>query len=261
MIVFIGGMPRSGSTYSFNITREVLGKWVPVHYESDIGLKAIIARAGPEEHVIVKAHVADEDTVQGIRTGRIKSIVTYRNPVDAIASWINTFGFTFEIALQDMKSWIDLFLKIRDHSLLLDYETIDRHRASAALTIAQYLQPTFHWSGAEAMADKHSRAEALALSANLEKSKAVDIGFSYYDPETYLHRRHVSGLVSKSAEELIGAHRVAEIRKALAEHLRPDGSLKYVPPFAPGWAGLVAENATRKPQRKAQRVSRKAARQ
>ncbi|HVA39059.1 MAG TPA: hypothetical protein VNF49_00220 [Candidatus Binataceae bacterium] len=87
MIVFIGGMQRSGSTFSFNVVREILRRHGGVYQETTphvLGaVEQAVAKAPQAKHVIVKAHSIDEPSLAALRLGGIRAIRTVRRPEDA----------------------------------------------------------------------------------------------------------------------------------------------------------------------------------
>ena len=50
-----------------------------------------------------------------------------------------------------------------------------------------------------------------------------DLGQTWYDANTLFHRRHVSSLKSRSAEERLSLSQVVRIRAALAEDIAAAG--------------------------------------
>ena len=99
MIVFIAGMPRSGSTFSFNIVRRLLEARGSVYQEPTDDILGALERAGDATHLLLKAHQADDVTLALIKIGAVKAVCTVRKPEDAIASWMTTFGFTLAESL------------------------------------------------------------------------------------------------------------------------------------------------------------------
>ncbi|HEX6409545.1 MAG TPA: hypothetical protein VFZ88_03030, partial [Sphingomicrobium sp.] len=109
MIVFIAGMPRSGSTFSFNIARRLLEDRGSVYQEPTGDLLGAFERLGGAAHLLLKGHSADKVTLQLAQLGAMKVVCTVRKPADAIASWMTTFGFTLEQSLGHMEDWLRMF--------------------------------------------------------------------------------------------------------------------------------------------------------
>ncbi len=74
-------------------------------------------------------------------------------------------------------------------------------------------------SGRCSKAEVKKRADALPR----EGPNIKDIGLSWYDTNTFFHRRHVSSLKSRSAEERLSSNQVVRIRAALAEDIAAAG--------------------------------------
>jgi len=228
MIVLIGGMPRSGSTFSFNVVRELLNLRGTVYQESLPNILPVVERAGNADHVLLKAHSADETTTRLVRLGAIKAVCTIRKPEDAIASWMETFGFTLEQSIEYMRGWFMSFEHIRHHALVVRYELIDRHPSWAAWSIARYILPNPSRIEVVGIAARYSKDDVLKMSNDLQKGApgVCDIGFSYYDTTTFIHRRHVSALVSSPAVARIGEDAVKHIRQGLGAYVDQNGNIQ-----------------------------------
>lgn len=59
MIVLAAGMPRSGSTFTFKVVREIREPRGRVYHEASEDVLGAIHRSGGATHVIVKAHYYD----------------------------------------------------------------------------------------------------------------------------------------------------------------------------------------------------------
>ena len=113
---------------------------------------------------------------------------------------METFNFSLEQSIEDMKVWIDMFYQIKHRSLVIDYETVDLRPHEAAWRISDYLG-IGNTDQSSRAADRHSKAWVKAMSDRLTENRRdlVDLGFSQYDPSTFYHRFHVSSLESRSA--------------------------------------------------------------
>jgi hypothetical protein len=219
MIVLIAGMPRSGSTFSFNVAREVLRARGTTHQQSvEEDVIGPVCRSGGTSHVLVKAHNLDEPSLALARAGAMRIIMTVRRVEDALASWFTAFdAFPEDQSLQIMRNWLKLFAQLRAHSLIVPYEQTDRNPWFAAWRIARYLYPV---GPAEAIAiarrsqkaEVKRRADELCVGA----PGIVDAGFSHFDEQTFFHRRHVAALQSRPAEQVLSKEALARIRQTLA---------------------------------------------
>jgi hypothetical protein len=227
MIVFIAGMPRSGSTFSFNIVRRLLETRGSVHQEPTFDLLGALERAGEAKHLLLKAHQADDVTLPLIKIGAVKAVCTVRKPEDAIASWMTTFGFTLAESLDATETWLRMFSAIRPHALIVPFEEIDRKPKSAAWKIARYVCDDADELIVEEIASDYTKVKVKDLSVEVETRKGdiEDIGFSFYDKRTFFHRSHVSAVESLEAIDRIGADQVMAIRQALVPWCDEQGNL------------------------------------
>lgn len=130
LVVFIAGMPRSGSTFTFNIVRELLERRGTVYHEPHNCILAVLERSQNTNHLIVKAHSADAITLRFLSVGAAKVICTVRKPEDAIASRMQAFGFTLDEAIVQMSEWLSMFRALPASTLFLNFEEIENHPIS-----------------------------------------------------------------------------------------------------------------------------------
>jgi hypothetical protein len=222
MIVFLTGMPRSGSTFSFNVVREVLRRRGRVYQEPTPDSAAALAHSGEADHVIIKAHFLDPLGLSLIRTGAARAICSVRRIEDAVASWIETFGFAEEESIEAMRAWLVLYQHIRSQALTVPYDLIDRRPWRAAWLIGRHISatvgPVESWKIACRFNKERVKRSVDALDRTGQGVR--DIGFSWYDETTFFHRRHVSSLASRPAEQRLSGEQLARIRLALERMAR-----------------------------------------
>jgi len=209
------------------VARELLSSRGDVYQEPFPSILPVLERAGTADHVILKAHSVDDATIRLVRFGAIKAICTVRKPEDAVASWIEAFGFSLEDSIDQVRSWLVLFKQIRQHSLIVPYELIDDDPIEATRRMTQYLFPDTPDIEVVRIAAEHSKSKVLEFSRHLEKEAPdiSDIGFSYYHTKTFFHRRHVSSMVTRPASDRIGQDAVTTIRNALSIYVNPNGDI------------------------------------
>ena len=217
MIVVAGGMIRSGSTFAFNIVREALLRKGPVRAYSTNRLDASEREQPTPVHVIVKSHSPDLDLLAEIRNGSIPCVCTIRKAEDAIASWTRTFGFPIEHGIEMVRQWLVWHEGVRHKVLTVDYAVIEQRPRDAATAILEHLNLETDTRWLDGVLDKYEKG---ALKRQLDglpnDGKTIDVGFSYYDRETFFHRRHISSERARSAEEDLTSAQLAQIRAALA---------------------------------------------
>ena len=78
-----------------------------------------------EKSFILKTHMPDANVLSLIKDGVMPCICTVRRPEDAIASWMNTFGFSLEDGINSLKSWYSWYVTVADKVLTIDYQVIE----------------------------------------------------------------------------------------------------------------------------------------
>jgi hypothetical protein len=226
MIVFIAGMPRSGSTFSFNVARDVLRARGSVYQEAPPpNVLQELDKAGDAEHVLLKIHQLDEEGVLLARYGGARVICTIRKPEDAVSSWMQTFDCSEEDSISVIREWLRLYIMLQPFALTISYRTVDLHPFIAARRIMRFLVPSVRLTEIWQSARRHAKAEVKKRTDTLSRDRrdVKDIGFSWYDADTFFHRRHVSSLKSYSALERLAPEQVERIRVALAEETAAAG--------------------------------------
>jgi hypothetical protein len=217
MIVIQAGMPRSGSTFAFNIVREALRTCGTVYQESSEDLRGAIDRSNGADHVLLKTHALDGPSTELAKAGGARIIITVRRIEDAMASWLTAFEETGEtMAIDVMRNWLCTYRNLHADALIVRYDEIDRLPWLAAWRMARTACPGIRPASVLRIARRYrksivkQRTDSMTPGAHFE-----DIGFSFYDRETFFHRRHVSALKSRCAEEGISLERLADWRERL----------------------------------------------
>lgn len=230
MIVFVGGMPRSGSTFTFNIARETLGRLGKVAAIPVDRLDAALENLDNEQHLIVKAHGTDVALGRLIQVGGATCICSFRKPEESVASWMRTFGFGFEEALGVVQAWLLWHKKFSHLAMNIDYRDIELRPLRTILQIQRHLLGRVHYAEAVRLWRVYDRDQVAARVSDLEKnSETVDIGFSYYDKSTFFHRRHVSPPGQRTANDSLSSQQIAHVRKQLAGYIDYKGDYTFNP--------------------------------
>ena len=222
MIVAIAGMPRSGSTFSFNVARKILMARGSVYQEPQNDVVGAVCRSEGADHVLVKSHKLDEPSLALARAGAMRIVMTVRRVEDAMASWLEAFDAVPEtVALEIMRDWLTMFRQLRSLALIVPYEQSDRRPWLAAWRIARAICPTAYPPEVLAITRQFNKSAMKRYADSLAPSDpgVFDAGFSYYDTETFFHRRHISSRLSRPAEQRLSSDRLLAIRSALAAEI------------------------------------------
>jgi hypothetical protein len=143
----------------------------------------------------------------------------------AAASWIETFGFSEAQTIEQLGAWLTLYAQLRDQALIVPYRELDRSPWRTAWRIGRFLAADVTALEALKIARRHRKAAVKRRSdaLDLDQQSVQDIGFSYYDHATFFHRRHVSTLQSRPAEDRLPQDQLARIQKALAPNIAAAG--------------------------------------
>ncbi len=224
MLVICDGMPRSASTWSFNVVLALLRRSQPdcvVHSGYDENIARFLETVSSTGHTVVKCHGLDTRGRALARSGRAKSIYTWRDPADATVSAMQMFGYDFERSLTVIDSSLDLYRFHRrwGNALILDYEQIMSASIESVGRIAAFLGLDDRPDTVLAIAEQTSlervkkNAESLTDDAPLVRHSGLE-----YDPETLLHRGHIRDGGMGYGRKVLTAEQSEQIDALLRKH-------------------------------------------
>ena len=145
MLVICNGMPRSASTWSFAVVMELLRRYKPqeeVHGNYDANVAHFLeTAAATASHLVLKSHVLDYvgRTLSRVHAARV--IYTWREPLDAVASSMDMFGYGFEHSFALVRDSLELlrFHRHTGNAAILSYKQIVNRPIVATELIASCL--------------------------------------------------------------------------------------------------------------------------
>jgi hypothetical protein len=228
MIVLVAGMPRSGSTLIYNIAREFLSARGDVEFILSNSLSFSAEKStSRDKSVLIKSHAPDQAITELILSGQILCICTIRRPEDAIASWLNAFRFSLEDSLLHFEAWLKWHNYISKYSLNIGFDQIEKQLPATAMQIGNYLFGSISSDEVAIVSTKYSKDEVYKRSNELVgtgRDDVIDCGFSFYERDTLFHRRHVTSIIPRRAEEMLSSDQLAKIRLYLSVYLDSDGN-------------------------------------
>jgi hypothetical protein len=198
MLVFCNGMPRSASTWSFNVLVLLfrrLGRNVHSGYDENMHRFARDLPSAATD-VVLKCHSLDPTATMLLQIGAAKVVYTWRDPADAIASFMEMFQTDFDHAFPVIAASIDLYHRHRrTGGLTLGYQQIVADPGACIARIASYLGLAAGPSLIGGLAQATGLAE---VRRKLEEIGSLDYGprlvrhyQTFYDPETMLNIDHI----------------------------------------------------------------------
>lgn len=226
MVVIIAGMYRSGSTFTYNIVRELLQADGKVDSYACDSFDELLLNPPSEHHIVIKTHQPCPLMTHLIKQQSIKCVASIRKPEDAIASWVNVFNASLEDSVIIVKDWIIWHATVVSQVLNIQYAAIDGHPYLTVLRIQWYLFKRINILAAYKLYKKYNKEKLKKeLDALTASSNTTDAGFSYYDNTTLFHRKHISSVKSQHASKLLSAAQLQQIRAHLGEFIDTNGQL------------------------------------
>jgi hypothetical protein len=226
MIVVVAGMQRSGSTFSFNVVREILHNRGRVSIISTNSMIDALTASNTSENLIIKTHSPDDLMNTLIAKGAVKCICTYRKPEDAIASWSEVFGFPFEQSIQTILDWLKWHSTMKTYCVNCSYYDIEERTLLAILRIGRSL--VFDMSFLEAiriwLKYRKSKIKIQTDNMSIDDRSTINVGFTYYNNNNFFHRRHIRSAQTLSAETTFDTGDIAIIRDRLVGFVDETGN-------------------------------------
>ena len=201
MLVFCNGMPRSGSTWSYNVILGVLRRCFPgeeIHNGYGEAPVEFLKEVPPTaSHVVMKCHRMTPLARTLAQTRAAKVIYTWRDLADAVASWLRMFGGRFEDGLRNVGASLELraFHAAHGNAVIIGYEELLDQPQPAIRRIGEYLAPgrvTARIVAEVARETSLARMQGKVKRINVMDTRRLIGGpDSWVDPETHLHRYHI----------------------------------------------------------------------
>jgi len=227
VIVIVAGMQRSGSTFSYNVVRELLEARGGVSTHSSNSINDIIFEQIHVDNSIIKSHSPDALINAILEKKGVPCVCTVRKPEDAIASWMSVFGFSLEDSVATYGQWLSWHKKMHKNMLNISYEDVDKYPWLVVRKISKYLLGTWNPLEVHRIWLNNKKKAVYEKTHNMDLADSVDLGFSFYDKINFYHRRHVSSLKSKQAFDLLSQDQVEYIRSNLGRYLDREGAYHW----------------------------------
>lgn len=225
MLILCNGMPRSASTWSFNVVTGLLRGFNPAQsvyggYDEDVArfLRGIDPDA---THAVLKCHSLDAVGYSLVRTGAAKAVYTWRDIADAMVSYMRMFGNDFDHALDVMDTSLRLyrFHLERGNAVILGYEDIMTHPEMVIELIARHLgiegRPELIAAVNQETSLVRVREKVAQLNSEEAQRRLIRHEHTMYDPETLLNVNHIRDGSSGYGRALLSAEQLVRIDELL----------------------------------------------
>lgn len=201
MLICCNGMPRSASTWSFNVVMQLLRHTYPHStiyggYDEDFG-RFLASAPVTVNHAVLKCHTLDAVGKALAQIGAAKFIYTWRNIEDAIASCMLMFGYSFDHSLDLIGKSLELYHFHLQHksALVIGYAEVIKKPGPAIGRIAEYLGMDHNPNVIHLVAKETSleamREKVEGLEDPSQQKLLIPIENTAYHPEHLLHPRHI----------------------------------------------------------------------
>lgn len=227
MIVLCNGMPRSASTWSFNVCRLLFQELRPestlcARYHENIA-EVIDPLRGSYDHVVMKCHMLDERGRELCRSGAARTVYTHRDPFDAIHSAMVMFRHSFEDALDSIRHSLEIFEfhRATGKAHIITYDAVMRTPKKAITGLAAYLEFDLPGDALKRIAAETSMEAMRAIGGQVGRERrGIRTPRSMYDPETHVHRDHIRDGRTGHGRAFLTAEQAQRADEVLAPYLQ-----------------------------------------
>ena len=200
MVVLCDGMLRSGSTWSFNVVRELIRTCEP--HRKVFGFYSenpavILSAARPRfSNLVIKSHKLDPSAYELCSAGAIKAVYTWRDPHDVIVSSQRMFGDSVDHSIGLLRNALRVwsFHRATSSACIISYESMIHSPLTSIHSIAAYLGLRVEPKQAAQIAEVTSLENLKSFSQHvdeLEGSRVVRKDGLVYDRQTLVHQNHI----------------------------------------------------------------------
>jgi hypothetical protein len=222
--VLAAGMVGSGSTFLYNVLREILSSGqsqpaVATYSDEWNPLLAIHPR------LVLKSHWGIRALAPQAERGLLQPVMSVRHPGDCICSDMERFGYRFDYALQRVALSLAFCdrLRVLPETMFFRYEDGFAGSERTAPGLARILGLRLPSETLAEITRKYSAASVKAFAANLDRVPGLMTGrdnpADAWCPTTQIHRGHIGKLASGRWRDL-----PADQRRRIGETCGEDAS-------------------------------------
>jgi len=175
------------------------------------------------DHAVLKTHRLDTAGMALSLTGGVRSVHTYRDPYDAVFSFVKMFNPRFETALEALRLALitRAFHQAYDNALMIPYYRIRRAPKRTIREIGDYLGVTPDSGQVSRIHGEMAFEKVKKWSSTIGDDPgraAVRLRDMAYDPETSFHKNHIRDGRSGNGRRMLTAAQRKMIRDLLKSH-------------------------------------------
>ncbi len=200
MIIYCLGMQSSGSTWIYNVLREIfaVNKLPFTAYRVETFEELKDDRAFGAVNAVFRGHNVDSYLLRALALGDVRAILSFRDPRDAVASFMQRFGTQFLPVCNDVMRNLASLVSAGSSMPNLSFFFEDRFTddISTVRQCADFIGVPLTDAQASGIFEKYRSANVRRFIASLGRLPAdriyVDETANVMDRETSFHATHIS---------------------------------------------------------------------
>ena len=249
MIVFVAGMPRSGSMWVYNISRVLIrarGRIpVPENMPPDDVRRikqAFQIQREENEDYIIKTHIVLKPDLPGV-----KLIYTYRDVRDSMLSYMRFMHCEYNVGIKNLianMQLTDYYFEKHAHNIIrIRYDDIITTPDKVIMKIGDFMDRSVPQNTAETIADQFSRDNVKKIIKSLEKlsenqtgksqdseelkdyetANNIDGSFRIIDKKTRFQSNHITSKKEGEWRDVLSEEQKEEVMKVASDWLNKYG--------------------------------------
>ena len=229
MIVYCLGMQSSGSTWLYNVVRELLAASGTPHValRAELYEHFLDDRCIESPNALLRGHIVDSALLRMLALAGVRTVLSFREPRDAVASFVQRFGdygATFISSCNDIARNLASLLTASQTMAHLSFFYEDRftENPDSVRRLAAFFGLPVAENTQRAIFDKYRAATVKTFLRNIdalpEDRLYVDGARNAMDRETSFHRTHISDMRIGKWRDVLTGEQQAAVEELFADY-------------------------------------------
>lgn len=231
MIVYCLGMQSSGSTWLYNVVREIMTAAGLEHaaFRVEMYENFLDGRAAEYRNGVLRGHNIQSGLLRMLNMADIKAVLSFRDPRDAVASFLQRFGDYgakfLPVCTQTARNLATLLSASQElDQMSFFYEDGFTENPQTVRDVAEFLGLPLADHQAQAIFEKYRAATVQAFIANIDQlpdeRRFVDQVNNTMDRVTSFHRTHISDMRVDKWRDVLSEEQQSAVSELFDDYAR-----------------------------------------
>lgn len=228
-LYFCSGLKRSGSTWSYNVSRLLLQRKLKSMVCGYVGEKEAVENylttLQPDTPALMKFHYASDWAFEQVRSGAAKNVYTARHPIMALASEMDFFKQQFDVAVSNIYAGLQMMdrWKAMPGTLIIHFQDLCSDPLAQIAKIATHFDCEQPPEVYQAIDDETSFESSKKLSEDVSRRPDSEVAAAAnirWDRLTLIHGGgHASQGLERKWEKTLSPAQIDKAKEVFAQWL------------------------------------------